>query len=108
VTTEENIGRWSSLPEGQFFERKSAIDRSSGRPKRRNVREIAWDIAETLSAMANADGGELVVGLEDNGDVTGVAHPEDRLAAAAPGGGGAALHHPAAAVPGPRGLDRWR
>lgn len=71
---------WSTSPEGQFLERKSALDRSSGKPKRGNIRQIAWNIVETLSAMANADGGELIVGLEDNGDVTGVPHPEDRLA----------------------------
>jgi ATP-dependent DNA helicase RecG len=28
--------------------------------------------------MANADGGELVVGIENNGDVTGVPHPEEK------------------------------
>lgn len=38
------------------------------------------DVAETLAAMANADGGELVVGIEDDGAVTGVRQPEDRLA----------------------------
>jgi ATP-dependent DNA helicase RecG len=80
MTVAGDTARWSTLPEGQFFERKSAFDRSSGRPKRRNAREVAWDIVETLSAMANADGGELVVGLEDNGDVTGVAHPADVIA----------------------------
>ncbi len=37
------------------------------------------DVAETLAAMANADGGELVVGIEDDGAVTGVCQPEDRL-----------------------------
>ena len=36
------------------------------------------DVAETLAAMANADGGELVVGIEDDGAVTGVRQPEDR------------------------------
>lgn len=37
------------------------------------------DVAETLAAMANADGGELVVGIENDGTVTGVSQPEDRL-----------------------------
>jgi ATP-dependent DNA helicase RecG len=66
--------------EGQFFERKSCIDRSQGRPTRRPAREVARDIAKTLAAMANADGGVLVVGIEDDGAVTGVDYPEDRLA----------------------------
>lgn len=66
-----DITRWRTVEEGQFFERKSAIDRSGGRPKQRKAADIARDVAETLSAMANADGGELVVGIEDDGTVTG-------------------------------------
>jgi predicted HTH transcriptional regulator len=29
--------------------------------------------------MANADGGALVIGVEDDGTVSGVDYPEDRL-----------------------------
>ncbi len=65
--------------EGQFFERKSCLDRSGHRPKRRAARDVARDIAETLTAMANADGGALVVGVEDDGTVSGADFPEDRL-----------------------------
>jgi ATP-dependent DNA helicase RecG len=65
--------------EGQFFERKSCIDRSQGQVRRRNVRDVARDVAETLVAMANADGGALALGIEDDGTVTGVDYPEDRL-----------------------------
>jgi ATP-dependent DNA helicase RecG len=74
-----DIERWSSGPEGQFFERKSAYDRSGPRLKRRRAAALAKDIVETLAAMANADGGELVVGLEDDGQFTGIPHPEDRI-----------------------------
>lgn len=66
-------------PEGQFLERKSCYGRSGERVRRRDVRSVARDIAETLSAMANADGGTLVVGVEDDGTPTGVDYPEDRL-----------------------------
>lgn len=38
---------------------KSCHDRSGGRVRRRDVRSVARDIAETLSAMANADGGTV-------------------------------------------------
>ena len=66
--------------EGQFFERKSCYDRSTGTMKRRKPGDVARDIAETLVAMANADGGTLVLGVEDDGTPTGYDYPEDRLA----------------------------
>jgi ATP-dependent DNA helicase RecG len=65
--------------EGQFFERKSCYERTAQGVRRRDVRAVARDVAETLTAMANADGGMLVLGLEDDGTVTGVDYPEDRL-----------------------------
>jgi ATP-dependent DNA helicase RecG len=75
----DDITRWSTVPEGQFFDRKSAFDRSGSRRKQRKASDIAWDIVETLSAMANADGGDLVVGIEDDGTVTGVPHAADKV-----------------------------
>ncbi len=78
-TIRQPIARWTAAEEGQFFERKSALDRSSGRVKPRKAAEIAHDIAETVCAMANADGGELVVGMEDDGAISGVPHAEDKL-----------------------------
>ncbi|MBW6487024.1 MAG: ATP-binding protein [Syntrophobacterales bacterium] len=65
--------------EGQFFERKSCCDRSQGKVKLRPVRDVAWDVAETLAAMANADGSVLVLGIEDDSAVSGADYPEDRL-----------------------------
>jgi len=69
-----SLRRW-----GQFFEQKSCFDRSTGVMKRRKPGEVANDIAETLVAMANADGGTLVLGIEDDGTPTGYAYPADRL-----------------------------
>ena len=76
----EIIDLWTSQDEGQFFERKSAYDQSRGSRRQRKAAEIALDIVETLSAMANADGGELVIGIEDHGEISGVPHPADKLA----------------------------
>lgn len=76
---QHDIARWQAAEEGQFFERKSAWDRSGPQPKPRKAADIARDIAETLCAMANADGGELVVGIEDGGTATGVALADDKL-----------------------------
>jgi ATP-dependent DNA helicase RecG len=72
----KEVERWARATEGQFFERKSAYDRSGPRPKKRDPKDIILDIVETLSAMANADGGELVLGIEDDGEITGVPHPD--------------------------------
>ena len=47
--------RWPQMPEGQFFERKSAFDRSGGTVKRLKAPAVARQIADTLSAMASAD-----------------------------------------------------
>ena len=76
----DEITLWVSQDEGQFFERKSAYDQSRGARHQRKAADIALDIVETLSAMANADGGELVVGIEDNGEISGILHPADKLA----------------------------
>ena len=75
------LKRLLARDEGQFLEFKSAYDRHGGVClKRRQATEVAWDIAETLSAMANADGGTLLLGVEDDKTVTGVEYPEDKLA----------------------------
>jgi ATP-dependent DNA helicase RecG len=65
---------WSTQSESQFFERKSAWSRSGGRESPRQIAAVVADILDALSAMANADGGELVVGIEDDGLATGVPH----------------------------------
>jgi len=70
---------WSTQSESQFFERKSAWSRSGGRESPRHTASVVTDILDALSAMANADGGELVVGIEDDGLATGVPHSEAQL-----------------------------
>lgn len=70
---------WSTQSESQFFERKSAWSRSGGRESPRHTASVVTDILDALSAMANGDGGELVVGIEDDGLATGVPHSEVQL-----------------------------
>ena len=65
--------------EGQYLEFKSAYNRSGGRVRRRQARTVAYDVAEALCAFANADGGTLIIGVEDDKTVTGVPYPPDRL-----------------------------
>lgn len=80
MTVDDPVPRWSAASEGQFYDRTSVFDRKGGKAKPRKVADVARGIVETLSAMANADGGELVVGLEDDGTPTGVPYPADRMA----------------------------
>jgi ATP-dependent DNA helicase RecG len=75
----DNIGLWTTREEGQFFERKSAFEQRRGGSRQRKTTDLAWDIVETLSAMANADGGELILGIEDDGEISGLPHPADKL-----------------------------
>lgn len=60
------------LGESHFREFKSALEGPPTEKKPRPSKEIATNIAQTLVAFANADGGELLVGVEDNGAITGL------------------------------------
>lgn len=67
----EQISISVSLAEGQFREFKSAYEGPPEQKKKRPIREISKDVGEALVAFANADGGELLIGVEDDGTVTG-------------------------------------
>lgn len=68
----ERIEKTIELGESQFREFKSAYHGEPGRKRPRDTSSVAKDIAEALVAFANADGGELLVGVEDAGLITGV------------------------------------
>lgn len=72
--------------ESHFREFKSAFAGPLSQKTSRPARDIAVDIGRTLVAFANADGGELLIGVEDDGTVTGLPHPgeDKRLLLAAP------------------------
>jgi len=60
--------------EGQFVEFKSCYDRSRrGGVKKRPLKLVAKDVAICLAEFANADGGTLLLGVENDGTVTGCA-----------------------------------
>ncbi len=66
-------------PEGQFLDFKSLWDRRTTPPKvleRRQVRDL---IAEHVAAFANADGGTLVLGVDDDGTPSGHGYREEAI-----------------------------
>ncbi|MEX1362366.1 MAG: ATP-binding protein [Nannocystaceae bacterium] len=65
--------------ESYYVEYKSAWHYGPTGKTPRDIQEIAADIGKTIVAFANADGGDLLVGVEDDGAITGVPHEGDRL-----------------------------
>src|SRR5258708_19987114 len=76
----ERISQTISLGESQFREFKSVLEGVPGNKQSRDPKSVSKDIAETLAAFANADGGELLVGVEDDGKVTGFLFSEETVA----------------------------
>src|SRR4051794_39725574 len=72
LLSDEQARLAASLGESHFREYKSGLHGEPGKKANRPVREICRDIGEALVAFANADGGELLVGVEDSGEVTGL------------------------------------
>ncbi|MBI5364610.1 MAG: putative DNA binding domain-containing protein [Planctomycetes bacterium] len=57
--------------EGPYFERKSAWEGTPDKKRKRAFKDLRDEIAEYVAGFANSDGGTLVVGIEDDGAVTG-------------------------------------
>lgn len=80
VMMAERIGTSIALGESHFREFKSGLEGRPDSKSPRELKDIARDISSTLVAFANADGGELLVGVEDNGEVTGLDISDEKLA----------------------------
>ena len=63
-----------SLGESHFREFKTALEGRPGQKRPRKPAAICSEIGEALVAFANADGGELFIGVEDDGTITGLKH----------------------------------
>jgi ATP-dependent DNA helicase RecG len=72
----ERIRNTIQIGESHFREFKSALDGPPGKKKPGSVKNICKYIGEALVAFANADGGELLIGVEDDGTITGILHKE--------------------------------
>jgi ATP-dependent DNA helicase RecG len=67
------------LGESHFREFKSALEGRPANKKPRLTKLICADIGEALVAFANADGGAILVGVEDDGTITGIPHSEEDI-----------------------------
>ncbi len=76
---QERIKNSILVGESDFREFKSALEGKPDSKKPRLVKRICEDIAEGLVAFANTDGGELVIGVEDDGTITGMPHSEEDI-----------------------------
>jgi ATP-dependent DNA helicase RecG len=70
----EEIGALLKQERGQFLEFLSGFEYRRGISYKKPEQDLAKQIARIVSAMANADGGTLVVGVEPDKSVTGIAH----------------------------------
>ncbi len=67
--------------EGQHFDRKSMFEGEEGKKRPRDRRKVRDQVAEQVAGFANAEGGVLILGIEDDHRVTGHQLPPDALAA---------------------------
>jgi len=67
------------LGESHFREFKSAYEGPPQDKEPRKPKAVCVDVARTLVAFANADGGELLIGIEDDGTVTGIPYEDEAL-----------------------------
>lgn len=67
------------LGESHFREFKTALEGKQGNKRPRNPTAICREIGEALVAFANADGGELFIGVEDDRTITGLSHNQQDI-----------------------------
>ncbi len=67
--------------EGQHFDRESLFEGPEGAKRARNRRTVRDQVAEYVAGFANAEGGVLAPGIEDDHTVAGHTLPADALAA---------------------------
>ena len=72
VNLEERARTAIDLGESHFREFKSALQGPPDAKTAREPKSTSRDIGEALVAFTNADGGELLIGVEDDGTITGV------------------------------------
>ncbi len=75
----EKVRNTLILGESHFREFKSALEGKPDNKKPRQTKFICNDIGEALVSFANADGGAVLIGVEDDGTISGIPHSEDEI-----------------------------
>lgn len=75
----ERVSIAFELGESHFREFKSCWIGFRENRTLRTCKDVCRDIAKTLVAFANADGGELLIGVEDNGEISGFTYSENEI-----------------------------
>jgi ATP-dependent DNA helicase RecG len=75
----EEIGALLKQERGQFLEFLSGFEHRRGASLKKPEQDLAKQIARIVSAMANADGGTLLVGVEPDKSITGLAHSTEEV-----------------------------
>lgn len=79
LLTELELRALLQRDEGQFLEFKSFWDLRPGSRMSLDRRRVRNDIAENVAAFANADGGTLILGVEDSGAPSGHGYPPEAI-----------------------------
>ncbi len=79
VLTESEVRGLLEREEGQFLEFKSLWDLSAGSRKPLDRRQVRDYVADYVAAFANADGGTLILGADDDGTPSGHGYPADEV-----------------------------
>lgn len=75
----EEIGLLLKQERGQFLEFISAYEYRRGGAHQKRTEDLAREIVRVLSAMANADGGTLLIGVEPDKSVTGIPYSTEEI-----------------------------
>jgi len=75
----EKVRNTLILGESHFREFKSAFEGRPDNKKPRLVKAICSDIAEALVSFANADGGAIIIGVDDDGTISGIPHSSEDI-----------------------------
>lgn len=79
LALKERIRNQITIGESDFREFKSAWEGKPGEKKPRKATDICKQIAEALVAFTNTDGGAILIGVEDDGTISGVPHTEEEV-----------------------------